>query len=593
MAFKILLADDSMTAQNLAKKILTDVGYDVVAVSNGAAAIKKIGTERPDLLILDIYMPGYTGLEVCEKIKAAADTANTPVLLTVAPMEPYDPADGNRVRADGVILKPFEARDLVPAVEKLQEQVISAREAIERAAPERNLGWKSSIQQPEAEPGQPGEDKDREFEDSRPAPMPELPQEMAVTPAFLEQFGEEFDASPAQAAQSMARLVSPDSRSQEHAISVAIDTIDAELASQSIQEFDLLSQGLPEETEEPAVPSSESEHSTASEYSQALSFSEMQAQLENDAANASLGELGFASGLSSQSESASSVDLDLTPQAPSGDTVVTASDQRQDPELMVDRTEMIQFATRFASDTVDEAPLDLASTEHAEEVAQVNESEATGDAMEDEAVPAVGLTVEEFSAHALSQENVQQDEPGEIEQDTIRHQFQETEHQPDEMAGTVLIDMQTAEPERFEEIANQSTLDQEIEETITQLPEFVSAGEEVEEEQAAPEMISPDETEPQAVEWSEARHAAENDRGSHDWQAADAAFGAIDASQFFQAETQAETPVAEKRTATAEETSTASAAIDEHALEEAIARVLDRIRPQIIFEVARELSRRD
>jgi CheY-like chemotaxis protein len=591
VAFKILLADDSMTAQNLAKKILTDVGYDVVAVSNGAAAIKKIGTERPDLLILDIYMPGYTGLEVCEKIKAAADTANTPVLLTVAPMEPYDPADGNRVRADGVILKPFEARDLVPAVEKLQEQVTSARKATERAAPERNLGWKSSIQQPEAEPGQPGEDKDREFEDNRPAPMPELPQEMAVTPAFLEQFGEEFDASPAQAVQSMAGLISPDSRSEEHAVSVAIDTIDAELASQSIQEFDLLSQGLPEETEEPAVPSSESEDSTASEYSQALSFSEMQAQLENDAANASLGELGFASGLSPQSESASSVDLDLTPQAPSGDTVATASDQGQDPELMVDRTEMIAFATRFASDTADETPLDLASTEYAEEevVAHVDEGEATGDAMEDEAAPAIDLTVEEFSGHTLSQDNVQQDEPGEVEQDTIRHQFQEAEHQPDEMAGTVPMDMQTAEPERFEETENQSTLDQEVEETITQLPEFVSAGEEIEEEQAAPELISPDETEPQAVEWSAARHAAEDDRGSHDWQAADAAFGAIDASQFFQAET----PAAEERTATAEETSAISAAFDEHALEEAIARVLDRLRPQIVSEVARELSRRN
>ena len=90
MAFKILLADDSMTAQNLAKKILIDVGYEVIAVSNGAAALKKIASERPDLLILDIYMPGYTGLEVCEKIKTAPGTAHTPVLLTVAPMEPYE-----------------------------------------------------------------------------------------------------------------------------------------------------------------------------------------------------------------------------------------------------------------------------------------------------------------------------------------------------------------------------------------------------------------------------------------------------------------------------------------------------------------------
>jgi CheY-like chemotaxis protein len=123
VAFKILLADDSVTAQNLAKKILTDVGYEVIPVSNGAAAMKKIESDHPDLLILDVFMPGYSGLEVCEKVRNARETASIPVLLTVAPMEPYSPADGLKVRADGVILKPFEARDLLPAVEKFQERM--------------------------------------------------------------------------------------------------------------------------------------------------------------------------------------------------------------------------------------------------------------------------------------------------------------------------------------------------------------------------------------------------------------------------------------------------------------------------------------
>ena len=97
MALKILLADDSVTTQNLGKKILSDAGYEVVAVSNGAAAVKKIASEKPSIIILDVYMPGYNGLEVCEKVRSNPETAATPVLLTVGKMEPYNADDGNRV----------------------------------------------------------------------------------------------------------------------------------------------------------------------------------------------------------------------------------------------------------------------------------------------------------------------------------------------------------------------------------------------------------------------------------------------------------------------------------------------------------------
>jgi len=112
-----------MTAQNMGKKILTDAGYEVVAVSNGAAAVKKIAEHKPDIIILDIYMPGYSGLEVCDKVRASHDTLKTPVLLTVGKMEPYRPEDANRVRADGVIIKPFEASDLLAVIKKLEERV--------------------------------------------------------------------------------------------------------------------------------------------------------------------------------------------------------------------------------------------------------------------------------------------------------------------------------------------------------------------------------------------------------------------------------------------------------------------------------------
>jgi CheY-like chemotaxis protein len=123
---KVLLADDNITAQRMGCKILTDAGYSVVAVSNGAAAVKKIASEKPELIILDVYMPGYTGLEVCDKVKSAAETARIPVLLTITTMEPYRPEDGNRVKADGVLTKPFEATDLLAVVRKLEEKLHAA-----------------------------------------------------------------------------------------------------------------------------------------------------------------------------------------------------------------------------------------------------------------------------------------------------------------------------------------------------------------------------------------------------------------------------------------------------------------------------------
>jgi CheY-like chemotaxis protein len=138
VALQILLADDSMTAQNMGKKILNEAGYDVVTVSNGAAAVKKIAEVVPDLAILDVYMPGYNGLEVCERVKLTPQTSHVPVLLSVGKMEPFRPEDGMKVKADGVIIKPFEATDLVSVVEKLVARVAPSAEAAsaETSAPE-------------------------------------------------------------------------------------------------------------------------------------------------------------------------------------------------------------------------------------------------------------------------------------------------------------------------------------------------------------------------------------------------------------------------------------------------------------------------
>ena len=163
MARKILLADDSVTAQNMGRKILADAGYDVVTVNNGSAALKKIAELKPDLVILDVYMPGYSGLEVCQRLKESQDSSRIPVLLSVGKLEPFKPEEAQRVRAEGYIVKPFEASELLGALSKLEDKVVPRAEPskpgrfaravaaaeevsrIGRGEPSDDKGWRNRI----------------------------------------------------------------------------------------------------------------------------------------------------------------------------------------------------------------------------------------------------------------------------------------------------------------------------------------------------------------------------------------------------------------------------------------------------------------
>src|SRR5450755_2725902 len=113
----------------MGRKILADAGYEVITVNNGSAALKKIAEHKPDLIILDVYMPGYSGLEVCQRLKEAQETSRVPVLLTVGKLEPFKPEEAKRVRADGFIVKPFEASELLSALSKLEDKIVPRAEA--------------------------------------------------------------------------------------------------------------------------------------------------------------------------------------------------------------------------------------------------------------------------------------------------------------------------------------------------------------------------------------------------------------------------------------------------------------------------------
>jgi CheY-like chemotaxis protein len=169
LARTVLLADDSVTAQNMGRRILMDAGYQVITVNNGSAALKKIHENRPDLIVLDVYMPGYGGLEVCQRLKESDDTMRIPVLLSVGKMEPFKAEEAKRVRADGHIVKPFEASELLAALTRLEDRIVP------QPQPPRGL-WKSDEKKARLRQPEKGEDN--------PARIPERPSEKV---AYLSQ----------------------------------------------------------------------------------------------------------------------------------------------------------------------------------------------------------------------------------------------------------------------------------------------------------------------------------------------------------------------------------------------------------------------
>ena len=116
MARTVLVADDSPTHQRRATGILTGEGLEVVTVSNGVAAIKKLAAVKPSLILADVSMPGRDGYEVCEHVKNSPDLVHVPVLLIFSDQEPFDEGRAQRARADGRVKKPFTPEDLVAAV---------------------------------------------------------------------------------------------------------------------------------------------------------------------------------------------------------------------------------------------------------------------------------------------------------------------------------------------------------------------------------------------------------------------------------------------------------------------------------------------
>jgi len=115
----LLLADDSVTIQRVIELTFADEAIRVVAVSDGDQAIERIEADPPDIVLVDIGMPGRTGYEVAQHIKQSPRLKHIPVLLLTGAFEPVDQAKAVAAGCDGVLAKPFEPQLVIARVKEL------------------------------------------------------------------------------------------------------------------------------------------------------------------------------------------------------------------------------------------------------------------------------------------------------------------------------------------------------------------------------------------------------------------------------------------------------------------------------------------
>jgi DNA-binding response OmpR family regulator len=113
---KILVVDDEVHIVELARLYLTREGYEVEGVGDGSQAVARFGQLKPDLVILDIMLPGTDGLTICKEIRKQSQV---PIIMLTARDEVTDKVVGLEVGADDYLTKPFHPQELVARAKAL------------------------------------------------------------------------------------------------------------------------------------------------------------------------------------------------------------------------------------------------------------------------------------------------------------------------------------------------------------------------------------------------------------------------------------------------------------------------------------------
>jgi two-component system, OmpR family, alkaline phosphatase synthesis response regulator PhoP len=120
---RILVVEDEKDIAELIAHYLTRAGHDVESVGSGSAAVTKVKAAPPDLIVLDLMLPGMDGLLVCQALRADAATAAVPIIMLTARAEEAERIAGLELGADDYVTKPFSPRELTARVAALLRRV--------------------------------------------------------------------------------------------------------------------------------------------------------------------------------------------------------------------------------------------------------------------------------------------------------------------------------------------------------------------------------------------------------------------------------------------------------------------------------------
>lgn len=113
----VLVADDDLDIRELVAFKLAQAGYEVRSAPDGVAALDAARAGGVDLVVLDLMMPGLSGLDVCAELRREPSTAELPVIMLTARAQDQDVATGFAAGADDYVVKPFSPRELVSRVQ--------------------------------------------------------------------------------------------------------------------------------------------------------------------------------------------------------------------------------------------------------------------------------------------------------------------------------------------------------------------------------------------------------------------------------------------------------------------------------------------
>jgi DNA-binding response OmpR family regulator len=118
-----LIAEDDRDIRELVAAKLRSSGYTVIAVADGTEALVQLREQRPDVALLDVMMPGISGLDIITELRADPMTASIPVILLSARSQEFDVENGIAIGAADYVVKPFSPRELVLRVDAVLDRI--------------------------------------------------------------------------------------------------------------------------------------------------------------------------------------------------------------------------------------------------------------------------------------------------------------------------------------------------------------------------------------------------------------------------------------------------------------------------------------